>query len=518
MKVAVTGVTSDFGAAILPTLLADPEVDSVIGLARRACTISHPKLESVRMDIRDAGIEDVFRGCDVVMHLAFVVEEIRDKSQTHDINLRGSRNVIDSAYRAGVRRVVVASSINAYGPELRPKPVDESVYPAGDPVRYYFHDKAEVEHYAQWWLQQHPGEMAISLLRPTYIIGPDIDNDGIEQLTSAVGAFPQADEAAYQFLHQRDMADAFVRATKQDLVGAYNLGPRDWVGVRELAAMQGQRLFDVPEGPAVAAANIAFKLGLTPFSGQWVTAGETVVDSTKLTRATGWEPTLTAHEAAAVMILLQGKSLLRGCDALERHVACEAALEPASEVAGVDGSDVEHVQLPYSTGSSAHAEVHAAEDAGIELAGAVVAIVGPGSHARYRTALAAQAAAGGVNVVLLDLPGHGLSSGKRGRADADAVRESIAAAVAYATGRFGAATPVRRGDLPAAAGIVERVLGRRNPRADPADGLLPKRISCDDAYLRPIAKVNTAEELVFAARNSGSANEGNTSLSKPALG
>ena len=307
MKVAVTGATSDFGAAILPVLLADPDIDTVIGLGRRELRLEHPKLESVRMDIRDPGIEDVFRGCEAVVHLAFVVEEIRDKTATHDINLRGSRNVIDSAYRAGALRVVIASSINAYGPELRPKPVNEDVYPAGDPDRYYFHDKAEVEHYAEWWLRRHPGEMAISMLRPTYIIGPDFSNDGIDQLTGPVGAFPRADEAAYQFLHQRDMADAFHRAVKQDLVGPFNLGPRDWVGVRELAAMQGQRMFDVPERPAVVAANIAFRLGLTAFSGQWVTAGETVVDSTRLTEATGWAPTLTARESAAVMILLQGK-------------------------------------------------------------------------------------------------------------------------------------------------------------------------------------------------------------------
>ncbi|EID79346.1 NAD-dependent epimerase/dehydratase family protein [Rhodococcus opacus RKJ300 = JCM 13270] len=363
MKVAVTGATSDFGAAILPVLLADPDIDTVVGLGRRELPIEHPKLESVRMDIRDPGIEEVFRGCEAVVHLAFVVEEIRDKTATHDINLRGSRNVIDSAYRAGVVRVVIASSINAYGPELRPEPVNEDVYPAGDPDRYYFHDKAEVEHYAEWWLRRHQGEMAISMLRPTYIIGPDFSNDGIDQLTGPVGAFPRADDAAYQFLHQRDMADAFHRAVKQDLVGPFNLGPRDWVGVRELAAMQGQRMFDVPERPAVVAANVAFRLGLTAFSGQWVTVGETVVDSTRLTEATGWAPTLTARESAAVMVLLQGKPVLRREDALERRIACEAALEPASEFVGVDGRGLEHVQIPAATGA-VHAEVHAARSRG----------------------------------------------------------------------------------------------------------------------------------------------------------
>ncbi|MBV6762357.1 NAD-dependent epimerase/dehydratase family protein [Rhodococcus opacus] len=493
MKVAVTGATSDFGAAILPVLLDDPEIDTVIGLGRRELTSEHPKLEFVRMDIRDPGIEDVFRGCEAVVHLAFVVEEIRDKAVTHDINLRGSRNVVDSAYRAGVLRVVIASSINAYGPELRPKPVTEDVYPAGDPDRYYFHDKAEVEHYAEWWLRRHPGEMAISMLRPTYIIGPDFSNDGIDQLTGPVGAFPRADEAAYQFLHQRDMADAFHRAVKQDLVGPYNLGPRDWVGVRELAAMQGQRMFDVPERPAVVAANVLFRLGLTAFSGQWVTAGETVVDSTRLAEATGWTPSLTARESAAVMILLQGKALLRREDALERRVACEAALEPASEFVGVDGRGLEHVQIPAATGA-VHAEVHSARSGGatvdsggaatVESGGAATVVLPapPGLHARYLTPLAVELAENGVNVVVADLPGHGLSTGKRGLATAAGVHDALAVALGYARIRFGGtAHVVRVGDEPPSVsrpGRWRSWVARSRTRAvvNPADGLLPRKL------------------------------------------
>ena len=161
LRIAVTGATSDFAAAILPTLFDDPEVDSVVGIARRPARLVHPKLTSVRSDIRSPDLEEIFAGCDAVLHLAFVVEELRDKAETHDINLRGSRNVIDSAYRAGASRVVIASSINAYGADIAPEPLTENTYPAGDPNRYYFYDKAEVEHYAEWWLRRHPGAMAI---------------------------------------------------------------------------------------------------------------------------------------------------------------------------------------------------------------------------------------------------------------------------------------------------------------------------------------------------------------------
>ncbi len=518
LRIAVTGATSDFAKAILPKLLNDDDVESVVGIARRPVEINHPKLRSIRCDIRSPELESILSRCDVVVHLAFVVEELADKSETHDINQRGSRNVLDSAYRAGVRRLVIASSINAYGTELHDEPIDESYYPAGDPDRYYFHDKAEVEHYAEWWLRRHPGEMTVTMLRPTYIIGPDFSNDGIDQFTGKIGAFPQADKAAYQFLHQSDMADAFHRATKQDLIGPYNLGPRDWTGVRELADMQGQWLFDVPEGPAIKAADIAFRLGLTPFSGQWVTAGEPIVDSTALHDATGWTPTLTSRECAAIMILLQGKSILEPQYALAGHGACEAALAPASDFVGMTGG--EHVQLATSSGR-VHCEVHHPSVTRPGTA-AVVIPVRPGLHARYLTPLALELSDAGVGVVLLDLPGHGLSTGKRGRVGQSDFYAAVAEALDHARTVFGSPVAVIDvgepetqpehnsrlfGVVRAAASRLEVLLARRNvQRINTADGLLPQRTHAAIS-LGSIRSCRNASEIIdtICAKNATAA-------------
>ena len=489
LRIAVTGATSDFAKVILPALLDDDDVDSVLGIARRPLDRTHPKLRSVRADIRSADLENILRGYDVVLHLAFVVEELKDKSETHDINQRGSRNVLDSAYRAGVSRFVIASSINAYGAEIHDDPIDETHYPAGDPDRYYVHDKAEVEHYAEWWLRRHPGEMAVSMLRPTYVIGPDFSNDGIDQFTGKIAAFPQADKAAYQFLHQRDLADAFHRAAKQDLVGPYNVGPRDWTGVRELAKMQGQWLFDVPEKPAIRAADIAFRFGLTPFSGQWVTAGEPKVDSTSLHEATGWTATLTSRECAAIMVLLQGRPIFGGQYALTSHDACEAALEPASKYVGMVAG--EHAQLPTPTGR-VHIEVH--RGSGVA---SVVIPVRPGLHARYLSPVALELSKAGIDCVLLDLPGHGLSTGPRGYVTQPDLDAAIAEAIDYAYSEFdGPVTVVDVGEprVPPRRVDVLRGWSRHRP-INAADGLLPRRVR---ARTSPgsIATVATAAEVV----------------------
>lgn len=509
LRIAVTGATSDFAAAILPRLFDDPEVDTVVGIARRPARIQHPKFTSVRSDIRSPDLETLFDGCDAVLHLAFVVEELRDKTETHDINLRGARNVIDSAYRAGVARVVIASSINAYGADIAPEPLTENTYPTGDPGRYYFYDKAEVEHYAEWWLRRHPEEMAISMLRCTYIVGPDFSNDGIDQFTGPVGAFPDADRASYQFLYQDDMADAFHRAAKTDLVGPYNLGPVDWVGVRELAAMQGQVMFDVPQKAATHVANVAFRLGLTPFSGQWVTPGEPIVDSSALGRATGWAPTLTAHESAAVMILLQGKPLLRRGDALARGIACEAALRPASEAVELSRADlaalqIDHRQLDTGHGS-VHVEIHRSSTGSDR---SVVLLADTGTHGRYLTTLASDIAAGGVDVVVLDLPGHGLSTGRRGRSSAAQTTAAVDAASRFARVELDTAPITVRSGVRHAAdtligGIVRRATGWTTmDEPSRSDGLLPDRTRVDGTSSIPFVST-AADALALCATTPG---------------
>ena len=94
MRVAVTGIASDFGTVIAPLLFADPDVEEVVGIDLR-----EPRVERSEAALRARGrplaraCGELFEGCEAVIHLAFVVQEIHDKELTHSINLGGSRNV-----------------------------------------------------------------------------------------------------------------------------------------------------------------------------------------------------------------------------------------------------------------------------------------------------------------------------------------------------------------------------------------------------------------------------------------
>ena len=511
MRVAVTGCASDFGTVLLPRLLADPEVEEVVGIGRRnPPRVVHDKLTFVREDVRSPRMRELFEGCEVVYHLAFVAAEIRDKQLTHDVNFNGSVNVIRAAHEAGVRRLIVSSSISAYGVHAdNPAFCDEDDFPRGNPDKYYFYDSAEVEHFAEWWMRRHDG-LAIVLLRAAFACGPTFDNEGLEMFCAPTMMIPSG-EGRFQLIHEDDIADAFHRALRADLVGPYNLAPDDTLSLHELGEIHGQRVVTLPAAVARRGADVLFALGLAPFSSHWVIAGEAPVRSERFRAATGWEPRYDCRETAHIMFLQSGRPLVHTRGELHRHEVAEGVLEPVTaelrrRVADDEELDealdhVEHVFVELG-GDELHLELH---PAGRDARATVLLSPALGGHARAYTPLLAALRRAGFDAIGIDRPGHGLSQGRRGDCPPPLAAATLERAVAYAHSRSsapivlcGAAAPAgvdaylsaHPGTLTLAPGIAAGI-GSPSPRL----AAIVRRL----AAVAPLARVGAAR---IAARPS----------------
>ncbi len=130
MKIAITGAAGWIGRSVTRALAAEHDLVLVDSVDPMEATIFDPNAEGWRrklplqtswpyrqLDILDAdGIAGAFAGADVVVHLA--ARPTGDWSQaqaTMATNVLGTFNVFQGARAARVRRVVNASSINAYG-------------------------------------------------------------------------------------------------------------------------------------------------------------------------------------------------------------------------------------------------------------------------------------------------------------------------------------------------------------------------------------------------------------------
>jgi len=79
----------------------------------------HDHVELLRGDLRDAGLlARVLPGVDVVFHqgaVPSVPRSVAEPERTNDVNVTGTLRVLEASRKAGVRRVVFASSSSAYG-------------------------------------------------------------------------------------------------------------------------------------------------------------------------------------------------------------------------------------------------------------------------------------------------------------------------------------------------------------------------------------------------------------------
>ena len=135
MKVLLTGAAGRVGSSALPRLLEAGHAVTAFDL--RAPSLHVPGLEAVVGSLEDAdAVRAAARGVDVVLHLGSLMSwRPSDAGRLFAVNVAGTRNVLDAAAAAGVRRFVFASSGEVY-PEGRPQflPIteDHPCLPASD--------------------------------------------------------------------------------------------------------------------------------------------------------------------------------------------------------------------------------------------------------------------------------------------------------------------------------------------------------------------------------------------------
>ena len=114
----ITGVAGFIGSNLAERLLIDGHrVVGIDNLAQGVIEQVPGGVEFHERDIRDATTEQLYRGVDVVFHLAAkncISDCQADPVETVDINVRGTAQVFEAARRAQVRKVIYAESAALY--------------------------------------------------------------------------------------------------------------------------------------------------------------------------------------------------------------------------------------------------------------------------------------------------------------------------------------------------------------------------------------------------------------------
>src|SRR3954452_10005706 len=234
MKVVVVGATGNVGTSLLHALAGDPDVDSIVGVARRLPAMTFPVVEWVQADIRSDDLGPLFRGADVVVHLAWLIQPSRDETELRSVNVEGSARLFRAAGEAGVGALVYASSVGAYSPGPKDRAVDESWPTDGVPTSFYARHKARVERELDQFEAQYP-DLRTVRLRPglifkaeaaseirRYFVGPFLPSPLVRP--GLIPVVPDVERLRFQAVHSLDVGDAYrLAVVRDDARGAYNV-------------------------------------------------------------------------------------------------------------------------------------------------------------------------------------------------------------------------------------------------------------------------------------------------------
>lgn len=308
MRVVITGATGNVGTSVVEALGQMPEVERVVGLARRQPSWQAAKTEWVDADVVSSDLVPIFAGADAVIHLAWAIQPSHDPTTLMRINVEGSRRVFEAVAAAGVPKLVYASSVGAYSKGPKDHPVAEDWPVGGTPSSFYARHKAAVEGLLDGFERKH--ETKVVRMRPALIfkgeaasevrrlfIGPFLPSFMLRP--GLIPALPRVPGLRFQAVHSADVGRAYALATVRDVGGAFNLAAEPQLGPEELAEVLDARTFPLPAGVLRRLADLSWRLRLQPTPPGWLDMALAVpLMSTLRARAElGWEPRISAVEA-----------------------------------------------------------------------------------------------------------------------------------------------------------------------------------------------------------------------------
>jgi UDP-glucose 4-epimerase len=314
VRVLVIGATGNVGTSVVDALRGSPEVEEIVGLARRRPAWEPEKTTWVEADIVDSDLVEIFRGVDAVIHLAWAIQPSRDEATLERINVEGSRRVFEAAAAAAVPKLVYASSVGAYSPGPKDREVDEEWPTGGIPTSFYSRHKAAVERILDGVERENP-LMKVVRLRPALIfkgeaateirrlfVGPFLPSFLVR--SSLIPAVPRLRGLRFQAVHSADVGQAYLRAVLADTSGAFNIAAAPSLGPDELAEILDARTFPVPAGLVRRLADLSWRLRLQPSPPGWLDMALQVpmMSSRRAREELGWQPRFTAAEALAELL------------------------------------------------------------------------------------------------------------------------------------------------------------------------------------------------------------------------
>ena len=182
------------------------------------------KLEFCKLDLlEDDGWEDAMWDCDYLMHVAspFVIEDPKDENELIKPAKEGTLRALNAAKKAGIKRVVLTSSVAAVNSHMMSGTSDHTTWTDINSKYVTPYQKSKtIAEKAAWDFynnQDNSNKMELAVINPGGVMGPQLGNDlggASTQIVSQLisGKFPMIPALSFPFIDVRDVAILHLKA------------------------------------------------------------------------------------------------------------------------------------------------------------------------------------------------------------------------------------------------------------------------------------------------------------------
>jgi nucleoside-diphosphate-sugar epimerase len=238
------------------TTVRDLSRESAVRAALRKVVDPQDRLSFYAANLSsDAGWDAATDGCDYVLHVAspLGVVEPKDPDELIKPAREGARRAVQAAIKAGVKRVVLTSSVAATSkpPSSGDSVSDETVWTdVKQPgVSAYSQSKTLAERAAWDLIGASSGSTTLATVNPTLVIAPVLGSDFSESIQVVQrllsGKIPGIPRLGFNFVDARDVADLHVRAmTAPEAAGQRLIAAGKFAWMSDIAELLRARLGD----------------------------------------------------------------------------------------------------------------------------------------------------------------------------------------------------------------------------------------------------------------------------------
>lgn len=257
--------------------------------------------EVLPLDVRDRSLGHLLRERRIthVVHLASVLESRGDRAREYDIDVNGTRNVVEACLSARVRHLTVASSGAAYGYRAdNPALITEDAPLRADARFAYAHHKRLVEEMLAGYRATHRA-LGQLVLRIGTVLGATTQNQITALLLRRRILAILGSESPFVFIWDEDVAGVIAHGIRESRTGIYNVAGDGALPIREIARRLGKPVLVLPASFLRGALAVGRTLGVSRYGPEQLDflRWRPVLDNTRLKTEFGYVPRKTSAEA-----------------------------------------------------------------------------------------------------------------------------------------------------------------------------------------------------------------------------